>query len=127
MPEKLVIRVKIADICILLIVLIFSGLAFHFLPKRQIGKKCLLNIDGKPYSRIDLSFEMARDTIRTKEGVVVIEYGNRKVRVLTSSCVNKICVKQGWISGQGQSIACVPNRFLAVIPAETGEIDAVTN
>jgi hypothetical protein len=127
MPEISGYRIKIADLPVLLIVLILSGAAFYWLPKRQIGTKCLLYLSGKPYAKIDLSSKMTLDTLRTKEGMVVIEYGEQKVRVLKSSCPNKICVKQGWISAKGQSLACIPNRFLAVIPDENGEPDAVTN
>ncbi|MEG2858121.1 MAG: NusG domain II-containing protein, partial [Clostridia bacterium] len=38
----------------------------------------------------------------------VIEVNNGRIRILESDCPDKICVKTGWISRGGQTIACVP-------------------
>lgn len=43
-------------------------------------------------------------------GHMIIETIPGKVRVLTSTCPDKICVRTGWISATSQAIVCVPYR-----------------
>ena len=50
--------------------------------------------------------------IKGKIGLLTIEIKKGRVRVVKSSCANKICVKTGWISRNGEYIACVPNQVL---------------
>jgi hypothetical protein len=50
-------------------------------------------------------------------GVTRFELRKDKVRVISSPCPKKICIKQGWISRPNQSIVCAPNRVVATIEA----------
>ncbi len=46
------------------------------------------------------------------------------VRVVSSDCLNDLCVRMGTIQRAGEWIACLPNRvFLRVVGAEEGEVD----
>ena len=59
------------------------------------------------------------------ETVVVIRDGS--VRVLSSPCPEKICVKSGGISKPGQWIACLPNRvFIAILGRRSEQPDAIS-
>jgi hypothetical protein len=51
-------------------------------------------------------------TVRGKLGKFVIEIKDKKVRVISSKCAHKICIKTGWISNSNEYIACVPNGIL---------------
>ncbi len=42
-----------------------------------------------------------------------IEIKERKIRVIKSSCPNKICIGQGWVSAVGRPIICVPLKIVA--------------
>jgi len=53
------------------------------------------------------------------ETVVVIEEGT--VRVISSPCPEKICIKTGRISKPGQWIACLPNRVFITIRGKRSE------
>jgi hypothetical protein len=48
-----------------------------------------------------------------------------RVRMLSSQCRDKICIKQGWISKPGESIICLPERIVVTIEG-AGAIDAIT-
>ncbi|HRR92028.1 MAG TPA: NusG domain II-containing protein [bacterium] len=50
---------------------------------------------------------------------------NRKVRILSSPCPDKLCVKQGYISESGQVIICLPNRVVIKIEGRAS-FDALT-
>ena len=50
--------------------------------------------------------------IKGYDGFLILQIKDNKVRVLKSTCLNKICVKTGWINKNGEYIACVPNKIL---------------
>lgn len=69
-----------------------------------------IEVDGKAYRRLRVDGPMNR--VPLKELGMVIEFGQGRMRVVTSNCPAKICVKTGWISRAGQTILCVPTRTL---------------
>jgi hypothetical protein len=118
---------KPGDWLILLVVLIFSLGSIYYLPKKVPGKICQVSVDGKPYARIDLTEDaLLTDTIKTQNGTVVLERRDHRVCVAASSCPHKICRDRGLIGREGESIICVPNRFMAAIPPGQRKFDAVT-
>ena len=66
-----------------------------------------------PYKK--LIFPLKQDKVITVKGEIgnlTIMIKDKKVKVIHSSCSNKICIKTGWISSSGEFIACVPNHIL---------------
>ena len=65
-----------------------------------------------------------------KSGPVVVETGERGVRVRESGCPNQICVRQGWRQRSGDLIVCVPNQLIIRIlngaEGRPGTLDATT-
>ena len=43
-------------------------------------------------------------------GTNTIEIKDGKVRMIEAQCPNHLCVHQGWIGLEGQSIVCLPNK-----------------
>jgi len=58
-------------------------------------------------------------------GKSVVEIKNRRVRILSSPCPDKLCVKQGYIRESGQVIVCLPNRVVIKIEGRAS-FDALT-
>ena len=54
-------------------------------------------------------------------GTNTIEIKDGKVRMLEAQCPNHLCVHQGWISLEGQSIVCLPNE-VTVSVCGTGDV-----
>lgn len=52
-------------------------------------------------------------------GNSVLEIQNGKVRFVDSPCINKVCIRAGWLSRAGGFAACLPNKVSMEI---TGEI-----
>jgi hypothetical protein len=58
-------------------------------------------------------------------GETVVEIRRGEVRVLSSPCREKICIKSGAIARPGQWIACLPNRVFIDIQGDAREkVDA---
>ena len=60
-------------------------------------------------------------------GETVVEIADGAVRVVSSPCPEKICIKTGRISKPGQWIACLPNRvFISIRGRSSGQPDAIS-
>ena len=58
-------------------------------------------------------------------GDTVVQIADGAVRVLSSPCRNKICVRSGSVARPGQWIACLPNRvFVEVRGGSREPVDA---
>lgn len=65
-------------------------------------------------------------TIKSKEGQLTFIIQDKKVKVTESTCKDKLCVKQGWISKTGESIVCLPNRITITITGGNESVDSTT-
>ena len=76
-----------------------------------------------------LTFPMQKDRIVQLEpfGVsMVIELRKQKVRVLSSSCRQQICVRKGWNDKIHNPIICIPNKITIDVAGADPEYDAIT-
>ncbi len=55
--------------------------------------------------------------------VILVEKG--RIRFETADCPDKVCVKTGWLTREGNIAVCLPNRVIVKIQGENDEIDAV--
>lgn len=44
-----------------------------------------------------------------------IEIRDGRVRMIEASCPNHLCIRQGWIRFEGQSIVCLPNKVTVTV------------
>jgi len=64
-------------------------------------------------------------TLRGDKGPFTVEVDGGRVRMVESTCPDKICVKRGWISNPGETIICVPYEVIIYFDARS-PVDAVT-
>ena len=91
-------------------------------------KFVVIMADGKVYEKIPLIPNLKPSTImvKSKEGYLYVEIDNGKVHVLDSTCPDKLCIKQGWISNVGETIVCLPNRITISIVGGNESVDSVS-
>ena len=77
------------------------------------------NSDGF-YQVLPLS-EDTTVTVTGSLGTNIIEVANGRVRCLESDCSNQTCVKQGWASGRGQTVVCLPHKFIVQVVADPAD------
>ena len=65
--------------------------------------------------------EDATVTVTGSLGVNVIEVADGRVRCLESDCSNQTCVKQGWVSGRGQTVVCLPHKLIVQVVADPAD------
>lgn len=65
--------------------------------------------------------EDATVTVTGSLGTNIIEVANGCVRCLESDCSNQTCVKQGWVSGRGQTVVCLPHKLIVQVVADPSD------
>jgi len=60
-------------------------------------------------------------------GETSIEIANKTIRVVSSDCPQKLCIRQGSIKQTGEIIVCVPNKLIISIEGRPkNKFDAIT-
>ncbi len=86
--------------------------------------KALITEDQNIIAELDLNKDQEVE-IKTLKGNIVLEIKQKKIRVLHSKCPKNICMNTGFISEQGQTLVCVPNKIIIeIISDSSSEIDA---
>ena len=80
-------------------------------------------LDGELYEEIELSA-----VVLPREFDITTELGTNRVRVergaisvVSADCPDQTCVRMGRISGEMQTIACIPHRLVIDIVTEAGQ------
>ena len=94
----------------------------------------LTRTDGA-YARVEVDGEIVMTLPLDKDADVVIGEGERTNRLIIkdgaayvtdASCPDHLCVKQGEARFSGETIVCLPNKFVVtIVGGEDGEIDMV--
>lgn len=121
---------KRAD-AILVILLLIVTLSFNFILtalRHPSGDYAIISIGENVYQNIDLSYDRLY-SIDNTGFFVEVEVMNGAIRILSSDCPDKSCVRQGFISASGNSrvIVCLPNKLVIRIQdtKTDKEIDAI--
>ncbi|MFB0527186.1 MAG: NusG domain II-containing protein [bacterium] len=102
----------------------FSFLRLFFISHE--GREALIKVGNGPVQTVSLKMDR-RINLEGEKGKVVIEVKEGRVRVVESSCFQKVCVNTGWIDRPGQNIICLPNKVLITIEGkESPKIDAIS-
>ena len=102
--------------------LYFSGV----LSPGDKGAWAVIYIDGKEEGRYRLDSE-EDFTISTDSGENHVVITGGKVSVTDADCPDKLCVKQGEIDRQGQTIVCLPHKLVVEIEGgEPPEFDVIS-
>lgn len=122
---------KKGDIALVLTVLAIIAGIFAFNKFNYRGHKgdltAIINKDNNVIRTIDLSLLTKTETITVqgKYKATIIAQKDR-IRVLDSTCPDKICVKSGWLTKPGDSSVCVPNRLIVSIKSrDNSEVDTI--
>jgi len=88
------------------------------------GSVAVVEVDGQQVYRLDLSVD-GQKAVNGPLGDATIEVRDSRIRVVSSPCPYKLCVRMGWARTAGDVIVCVPNRVVIRVEGE-GDVDAVT-
>jgi hypothetical protein len=84
------------------------------------GRVAVVRVDGKAEARLQLTGKERQMTIQGRLGPLLLEYGERGVRVLAAPCPNQLCVHQSWVKRAGGRIICLPSRIVVALDGNSG-------
>ena len=120
------------DKFLVFIVILLSVLAMGYIKIKALSnnkKYVSIQVNGEEIKKIIFDSKLIGKTIpiETEYGYNIIEIGDEKLRVIEASCPDKIDVKQGYISGIGETIVCLPNKLVIEIKGldQDTEIDII--
>lgn len=97
------------------------------------GTRAVLFLGNRKFAWYDLSGPKRLVDVPTRIGSIRIEVGDGSVRVVSTPCPNRICLKTGTIRRAHSEIICMPARMLIVLESDRpgkvgtdGGTDAVT-
>lgn len=114
---------------VLAVVLLAVGLAFfQWRGGESEGLTAVVSVDGEEIDRVSLDHAAGEKTYQAGAYTLTVEYAAGNVRVRSSDCPTQDCVHTGAVSRSGQSVVCLPGRFILRLEggaAEDGGVDAV--
>jgi hypothetical protein len=113
------------DVSAAVIVCACIAASFTLLPGTE-GSAVLVEVAGRTVEKLDIH-EDREVTIRGEKGEMRVEVRDGRVRVVEADCPNRICVRTGWRSREGEVIVCVPNRtVIRILGKENNEVGGIT-
>lgn len=120
------IRTHKNDIFLITALLILALGAWVFtLMTRQSGGEAVITVNGVETARLPLSHDTVL-TVGEGEHTNTVAVENGEVLVTGASCPDHVCIRQGRISYDGQTIICLPNRLVVTVAGADSGPDAVT-
>jgi hypothetical protein len=110
----------------IIILSIFVTIFFKFYYNNDGEKIAVIKQNNKVIKSINLSKVKGSEEIKltgSYTNVILIEKG--RIRFIEADCPDKVCVKKGWLSKNGQMSACIPNRALIEIKGQNSKVDGV--
>lgn len=113
---------KVGDFLMIFILIILSFIPTYFFLQKQTHKAN----ENYTYARIRVNNQQVKViklgehkhftwTYNHHNEKNIVEVNNNKIRVKDANCKDQVCVKQGWKSKPGQTIVCLPHKFLIEI------------
>lgn len=114
------------DIILIAILLVLAGISILVLKSFNKSAAEYVKIS---YNDREITMSLSEDnsfTVEFGDNTNIIEIKNKQVCISEASCPDKLCVKQGYISHNGESIICLPNEVVVtVVGADESKVDAV--
>ncbi|SCW66351.1 hypothetical protein SAMN02910400_01780 [Lachnospiraceae bacterium C10] len=118
------------DLIFILLILTFSLallLGFRFL-NRQTGGVVRITVDGKTFGTYPLNEDRVI-SIKNKDGIISnkLTIQNGSAHMSHANCPDGLCIHQGKINANGQSIVCLPNKIVCTVHSDSQQdMDVMT-
>ena len=101
------------DILLVLVLLVLAAVLLIVIRNRgKEGSYVVVMARNEEIARYYLAIDGIYDI---NGGTNTIEIKDGRVRMLEASCPNHLCIRQGWIRFEGQSIVCLPNKVTVTV------------
>ncbi len=109
---------------ILIAVLLCLGIGLLVVSRshNRTGAYAVVMVQNQETARYSLAVDGVYDI---NGGTNTIEIKDGRVRMTEAVCPNHLCIRQGWIRFENQSIVCLPNRLSVIVRGTDDSYDYV--
>lgn len=116
---------KKGDIILIIGIIVFSISSIFYIKNFLItdtdNSLASIQVNGKEVETIDLDNFEGTMEFETEYGFNIISVEDGKIRISKSDCPDQICVLQGNVHKSGETIVCLPNKFVIEIKGDNSE------
>lgn len=106
---------KKKEIFLISFLFLLSIILFIFQEKASYPSYLIVEVNNKEILKININTLKSKKEFSV-EGILgksFFLYDPKKgIRMISSPCPDKICIRQGWINKAGETIVCLPNRVV---------------
>jgi hypothetical protein len=114
---------KLRDIILIGSILLISVALFLVIQlNKEPGAGVIVRIDGNEVAKYSLSVN-ATYTLNGGTNILHIEDG--KAWLTDATCPDKLCVRQGKISKEGETITCLPKKLTVTVYGVENEVELI--
>ncbi|MCD8010985.1 MAG: NusG domain II-containing protein [Lachnospiraceae bacterium] len=119
--------IKKADLILIGVILAAALLVLGLLTlTRQTGSFVVVRVDGTEVARYSLTEDRTETIEGVNGGTNVLVIENSTATMTDADCPDQLCVHQGSIRYDGETIVCLPHRVVVEIEGgEEAEVDGV--
>lgn len=113
-------RLKPGDFLIVVILLIISFTPFfmvHNSKKEGNQVIAIVKVNNRQVKKLSLDHDQKWQYQRDGK-INILKVKNHKIRAIDANCKDQVCVKEGWKSKSGDTIVCLPHKFLVELKNE---------
>ena len=109
---------------LLIITLLLIGIILLFVLRGQSneGSYVIIMYQNEEKARFSLTSDGIYDINNGKNRIEIL---GGKVRMTYADCPDELCIRQGWIEFDGQSIICRPNKITVMVSGGDSLVDFV--
>ena len=89
------------------------------------GGEAVVTVDGTELAVLPLSEDTVLAVGEGQGFRNVVEVAQGRVRVAEADCPDRLCVRQSWISREGESIVCLPHKLVVTVRGGEAGPDAI--
>ena len=109
---------------LLIFTLLLIGIILLFVLRGQSneGSYVIIMYQNEEKARFSLTSDGIYDINNGKNKIEIL---GGKVRMTYADCPDELCIRQGWIEYDGQSIICLPNKITVMVSGGDSLVDFV--
>lgn len=107
-------KLKLGDFLIIIVLLIISFTPFYMLHNQEKADNQIIGIvkiNNHEVKKLPLNKDQ-KWRYQKNGKINIVQIKNHKIRVIDANCKDQVCVKEGWKSESGDTIVCLPHKFL---------------
>lgn len=111
---KILKKLKLGDFLIIVVLLIISFTPFYMLHNQEKADDqiiVIVKINNREVKRLSLAKDQ-KWRYQKNGRINIVQIKKHKIRVIDANCKDQVCVKEGWKSESGDTIVCLPHKFL---------------